>query len=782
MKKLLYYITLVSLLVLGACTTNPLDDIEEGTWNKERNVTLLLVEGQIGLANIERDANNAIITVFCRVDEIADLSQVEIKDIQLAYGASSVNVEGTTLDFSNGNTPTITVKSANGATLQWMVKMNPFKSDLEGVWYYSDMAIFCDFFSYETWGWTETAKLIDLLPSAKPELDNVITFTIEGADADGNPFGSYKNDVGPNGEYGTYIGTGFTEVEGELDLTDRFRKMPKGEGTWVRDYAQNKVIITDEYNQEFVLDLILNEETGDVTLSTSLPYLTHDYNWTSTDYTYEKLTNVSNRYWYDMVREAPEIPVSSEAYINSFSVEGQVSPAVIDNDNLTVRVTLNGEASSLAAVTVDAVTLAAYATADVEVGSTFDLSNGNTATFTVTAEDGTTQKIYTLSAVDTSSLPKFDISGEWNIKDIMMFVDYFSWETWGSVETLSVANYFPAISAEMDNKLTLTVTSADTGSGVESGTYSFSSGADATYTDFTYTSTLAYVNSPVDLNSRLRIMPTTDGTWVFTKNADYTGGEMVITVNGIEHRLTVELNDDNTFNLKATLVYDSGSYYWNGEPDYNYEKLAHLSKEMWYTFTKEGVTPPVDPEPEEFTVDGNWSVSDVQQYVNYFSWYDWGSEEYKSMSEYFSAISEDMDNKLFITTTTPDDGSGVESGDYNFTAGADGLYTDFTYNSTSTKLPDPIDLNSRLRIMPKGKGAWVYTKNAERTGGVMVITMDADATQYTLTVEEKEDGSMVLKADLEDLNGQYDWDNSTVDYTYEKLAHVNRAMWYIFVK
>ena len=586
MKKIIYSIFLLALTTMVGCKVDPLKDIEAGNWSKERNIVALQVEGQIGTVIIERDPSNAVATVNAKLDNIEDIANVKILNIELSYGATTVNAVGTTLDFSDGNIPTINVVSQKGESLEWKVKMNPFKSDLEGTWYIGEIGAYCDLFTWESWGWEKSVSIIDYLPLAKPELDNVITFTVEGADAKGNPYGNFENAAGADNGYGDFTGDGFTAVEGSVDFNNRFRLVPKGEGTWLRDYEQNKVILTDAYDKEYSFTLEINSTDSTVALKAELEYIPGNFNWNANDYRYEELAHMSKNMWYKFVKNAVEIPQSSDCNVVAFAINGQVKDAIIDNDNNTIVASVDGTVNDLSALEIETLTLPAFATSDVQAGTTHDFSGGKTISITVTAEDGTT-KTYTVSVADTSTLPSISIAGTWNVNGIEMFVDFFSWESWGNSETKPVENFFPNITTEYDNKLTLTITTADNGSGVESGTYDFTSGADATYTDFIYNSTSSKVPNPVDMNARLRVMPKGSGTFVYTKNAEHTGGTLVITAGGADYTFTVNERAQTDIVLTTELTYNSGPFDWdNATVDYNYEKLNHLSKSMWYNLGK----------------------------------------------------------------------------------------------------------------------------------------------------------------------------------------------------
>lgn len=296
MNKIFYILIAVLFVATTACTKDPLKDLEGNDWKKERNVVSVLFEGQIGTALIERNGDDAQIRVFAKSNNISDLSKVEIKAIDFSYGASSLSMTGSTLDFTSADaTAIITVKSGSGETLDWTVSLKSFNSDLEGTWSIGEIGMYSDMFSSEDWGWESTALINDYLPELNPELDDVITFIVEGADESGNPYGSYSHAAGADGAYGEFIDT-----EKGWDFNSRLRKVPTGDGTWLRDYSRNKVVITDKNMVVYELDLELLPETGELSLKSPLPYMPENFSWEDTDYAYEELANMSNPMWYKL--------------------------------------------------------------------------------------------------------------------------------------------------------------------------------------------------------------------------------------------------------------------------------------------------------------------------------------------------------------------------------------------------------------------------------------------------------------------------------------------------
>ncbi|MEC3907864.1 hypothetical protein VOI54_12615 [Tamlana sp. 2201CG12-4] len=564
MKKI-YNIGLTILAVFAfACTDNPLEEVEGKAWQKERNIVSILVEGQIGTAIIERNFDEAKIKIFAKVENIADLSKVEIKDIQLSYGASTINEAGTTLDLTDG-TSTIYVKSGAGETLEWELSLNSFKSDLEGTWYVGDIRMYCDMFTWESWGWEKNESIFGYLPELGPEWDNEIIFTVEGADVNGNPFGNYEHGPGNNGEYGSFGDTG----KG-WDFNERFRKIPKGTGTWLRDFERNKLIITDALNVVHEIDLEVLTDTNEVVLKAAIPYLAELFDWNNIDWSYEELAHMSNPMWYTLTRERILQKGNS---ITSLTVKDQVGDTEINNDTKEVTVTIPDNGADLSMVEIESLGLPLAATASISAGETLDFSNNNEASITVTSESGEAA-IWTIKLVIQVDPGDSAIAGTWTIQQIGMYCDLFTWESWGWDKYESINNYLSAVNPELDNTITFVFTGVN-GDGNQYGTYENNSGTDGEYGDFVDTA------KGWDFNNRFRKVPTESGTWVLVDDV------LTITVNGgAEYVLTVEIKPSNTeIALTSEVEFLPDNFDWDVQ-DYNYEELAHMSKKMWYNLIK----------------------------------------------------------------------------------------------------------------------------------------------------------------------------------------------------
>jgi hypothetical protein len=566
MKKSFYILFVLLAVLFNACKDDPLADLENTDWQKERNIVSILLEGQIGTAVIERTADEAKITAFVKEANIVDMSKVEIVAIELAYGATTVNAAGTTLDLTSGSA-TISVESGSGSTLDWEINTQPFVSDLEGEWYMQNIGLYCDMFTWESWGWEEYLNMTDYLSSSYAEMDNVLTFIVDGADANGNPFGTYVHAAGEDGVYAD-----FTDLDNGWDFNDRFRKIPTGEGTWLRDFERNKVVITDANGQITELDLEINEETGDVTLKAELPYLADQFNWDNTNWSYEKLAHMSNPMWYTLTSEKV---VQTGNAISAFAVVDQVGDAQIDAENKTVHVVIADNGANLAAIELTTLDVSFGATADVEVGAMLDFSDNMSTQIVVTSESGddATWTITVQVEVDPNDVT---IAGTWTINEMAVYCDLFTWEDWGWEKTELLNNYMSGAGAELDNTITFTVEGMNEFE-EPYGNFENNAGADAAFANFV-SDDAAWPET--DFNNRFRQVPMGAGTWV-------KDGETIIITDSENNEfvLGLEVNTEDEIAITKEIEFLPDLFDWDVQ-NYSYEEVAHMSKKMWYKLVR----------------------------------------------------------------------------------------------------------------------------------------------------------------------------------------------------
>ena len=95
--------------------------------------------------------------------------------------------------------------------------------------------------------------------------------------------------------------------------------------------------------------------------------------------------------------------MSDKAEILSFTVEGQITPAIISSENATVTIGVEGDITQLAPI----ITISAGASINPASGVAQDFTNP--VQYTVTAQNGTTTKVWTVTVNVVGIVPIYDI-------------------------------------------------------------------------------------------------------------------------------------------------------------------------------------------------------------------------------------------------------------------------------------------------------------------------------------------------------------------------------------
>lgn len=239
-KSFFSYVCLVLILAaLSGCEKDPFEGIVS---NERAIMSFSLQNGQMGPAIIDRA--NSRVTVNVLVEEGTDLSSI-VPNILPSYKATVSPAQGEPVNFAaNNNQVTYTVTSESGQTREWTVELIPFTETLLGTYDITSLVVYGGTgpeyggggvlnLTDKPWAWPETGG-----PAA--ELDNVLTFEFSGVTEDGNTYGTVTNDAGADGEYADFQFV----MNPQTDVNHYYRKIPKGEGTWERNYANNTVTFT----------------------------------------------------------------------------------------------------------------------------------------------------------------------------------------------------------------------------------------------------------------------------------------------------------------------------------------------------------------------------------------------------------------------------------------------------------------------------------------------------------------------------------------------------------
>lgn len=312
MKKINYIIFLLLAVSFTACQTDPMSEINEGAWNRERNILNIKFDGQIGDATISRDGNNANIVFKYNTTSGHPLSAVPLTLFEISYGASASVSLGGTLNFDNeDNSAKITVTPVNGEALNWTLTLIPFTEELIGTWDIKSLYVFGG--TGVEYGGAAVLRMSDK-PWCWPaeygpdrEEDNKLIFTLSEITPEGNTTGKIVNDVGADGRYADFI---FIAKTPNIDVNHFYRKIPIGEGTWYRDYATGEITFTFADGTKQVGELA---QPGTVDLGNGILRslatkafvfeLNGNDDWDNIYNDFDKFVSRPRKYWIDISKE-----------------------------------------------------------------------------------------------------------------------------------------------------------------------------------------------------------------------------------------------------------------------------------------------------------------------------------------------------------------------------------------------------------------------------------------------------------------------------------------------
>lgn len=244
MTKIKYTIILILSITLLSCEKNLMDNVESGSWNSERGILNIKFSNQLGTANIFRDSLDNGLVNFYYVDSLnSGNMNLEIKEINLSYGATADKKDGDILSFGSDSIAHINVTAQNGKSKIWTIKMKTFDDIILGTWKIQKLWLYGgiapDYSAVINMGTWDPFKR-NPLPASK-ETDNLLTFSLGGALANGDCFGTVNNDAGPDGLYADFI---FIESGDTIDVNNFYRKIPKGISNWSKSAAANTITFT----------------------------------------------------------------------------------------------------------------------------------------------------------------------------------------------------------------------------------------------------------------------------------------------------------------------------------------------------------------------------------------------------------------------------------------------------------------------------------------------------------------------------------------------------------
>jgi hypothetical protein len=234
-----------TLLAVASIITSCQKDPYEGVQSNEKSIEAVsLGTGlvQIGPAVVNRLEGKVSVKVLMQAG--TDLTKVSPL-IQSSYKAQISPASGATVNFAaTNNKSTYTVTSESGETRTWTVELIPFTETILGNYDVKALVVYGGTgpeygggavlnMTDKPWNWAVVGG-----PAA--ELDNKLSFKFEGVTSDGKTFGKITNNAGTDGKYADFVYI----LNPVTDVNNFYRKIPKIEGKWERDYTANTVTFT----------------------------------------------------------------------------------------------------------------------------------------------------------------------------------------------------------------------------------------------------------------------------------------------------------------------------------------------------------------------------------------------------------------------------------------------------------------------------------------------------------------------------------------------------------
>lgn len=330
MNKIFYFLVIFS--VLTSCKKNPLDEVEDGVWNKEKRLIAINFEGQAGDAtisiNLDDHTRGTAEVVILNLNPESKLESLKVNSLEVSYGATASVKKGDILKLdARTKTTEITVTGANGEARIYTVTPVSMEEEMVGEWKISSMWVYggtgpeyggAGFFDITASG----TGFWDEVNGARAELDNQIVFSLEGIDEEGCTFGTLSNMPGDDGKYAKFDWTGGFPSTDKLpedqqihNADNNYIRIPQGECKWRHDYASNSIIISGD-GYEYIGKLIpadtkiTHSELGDNNSSLTLSNTTLMFNdmvrhddWTNIYSGYDKFMGNPRELYIQMVKQ-----------------------------------------------------------------------------------------------------------------------------------------------------------------------------------------------------------------------------------------------------------------------------------------------------------------------------------------------------------------------------------------------------------------------------------------------------------------------------------------------
>ena len=302
-----HFFGIVILIVVVSCVKDPYDDVI----SNERSIEAVSLGGgliQVGPAVVDRESGHVSVQVL--VDENTDLSSVE-PVIQASYRATTQPASGEQIDFASGdNKHTYTVVAESGKTREWVIELVPFTETLPGTYKITGQVVYGGTgpeygggavmnLTDKPWVWPDDGG-----PEA--EFDNTLVFEFTGVTPEGHTYGTVVNSPGADATYADYKFV----LTPTTDVNNFYRKIPKGEGMWLRNYTTNTVTFTFA-DGSTATGTFADSQTFDLGngLSKTVADNAFDFilngtdDWGNIYSDYDKFVKRPRRFWIDVERQ-----------------------------------------------------------------------------------------------------------------------------------------------------------------------------------------------------------------------------------------------------------------------------------------------------------------------------------------------------------------------------------------------------------------------------------------------------------------------------------------------
>ncbi|WP_271765207.1 hypothetical protein [Aquimarina algiphila] len=241
LKKI--FLTIIVITITISCQEDPFED----TVSNDRQFLSFTIPGQVGPAVIRPTGDNeGTVEIFAVLSNV-DLSNI-IPVLSISEYAQVSPGNGDIVNFNNDDLSiTYQVISASGKVRNWVVKITPYESAIEGKWNVDKILYDWQVGINQTWGYGVFGTYDEItgydpeayvpevfskdFPNVAFEEDNTIEFITNQINENGNPEGTFSFGAGADNEFSSFIldpdRTGVAR-----DYSARFRKIHQGDGVW----------------------------------------------------------------------------------------------------------------------------------------------------------------------------------------------------------------------------------------------------------------------------------------------------------------------------------------------------------------------------------------------------------------------------------------------------------------------------------------------------------------------------------------------------------------------